>query len=82
VAVIEQHCYGREMIDSHSEDHTAAPDPACDAELKRLIERTHRRMKWTLIAAVTAAILSAIAVLAVASFFVIAGFMLAGSGGD
>jgi hypothetical protein len=39
-------------------------------------------MKWTLIAAATAAILSAIAVLAVASFFVIAGFMLAGSGGD
>jgi hypothetical protein len=70
------------MIESHSEDHKATRDAAPDAELKRLIVQTHRRMKWTLIAAITAAILSAITIVAVAGFFIMAAFMMAGSGGD
>jgi hypothetical protein len=65
------------MIDSHNEDHKATRDAAPDAELKRLIEQIHRRMKWTLIAATIAAILSAITIVAATGFF-----MMAGSGGD
>jgi hypothetical protein len=77
--------YNSDQSDSTTDgvrDRTAPPDTESDAELKRLIERTHRRMRWTLIAAVTAAILSAIAVLAVASLFVIVGFTMGTSGGD
>ena len=63
------------MVDGEDKPIRGA-DP--DAEFKRLIERTHRRMKWTLVAAIAAAILSAIAIVVT----VVGVFVIAGAGGD
>ena len=63
------------MVDGEDKPVRGA-DP--DAELKRLIEGTHRRMKWTLVAAIAAAILSAIAIVVT----VVGVFVIVGAGRD